>query len=104
MAGITFTATQLNQQAGLLVQSLWTNLEEVRRFKLWLDDSTHTDAILTASPYSVAAGDMTAIRAAFADLGGSTGLHAVAHGSYVPGGVNNFFFNAKSLAGLNYAG
>lgn len=103
MAGISFTATQLNQQAGLLVQGLWTSLEEVRKFKLWLDDSAHTDGILTASPYSVAAGDLTAIRAAFADLGGTTGLYAVAHGSYVPGGTNNFFFNAKTLTGLNYA-
>lgn len=103
MAGISFTATQLNAQAGLLVQSLWTSLEEVHKFKLWLDDATHTDAILTAAPYSVAAGDLTAIRAAFADLGGTSGLWAVAHGSFAPSGANNYFFNAKTLTGLTYA-
>lgn len=102
MAGTTFTAPQFNAQAGLLVQSLWTSLEECRRMKLWLDDSTHTDGILTASPYSVASGDLSVIRTAFADLGGSSGLWAVAKGTYVPPGVNNFFFTAKQLTGLSY--
>ena len=103
MAGITYTAAQLNSQAGLLVQSLWTSLEEIRKFKLWLDDATHTDAILTASPYNVASGDLTPIRAAFGDLGGTAGLYAVAHGTAVPSGANNYFFTAKGLTGLNYA-
>jgi hypothetical protein len=103
MAGITFTAPQLNNQAGLLVQSLWTSLEEVRRMKLWLDDATHTDVILQASPYSVAAADLTAIRSSFADLGGTSGLWAVARGSFAPSGASNYFANAKSLTGLSYS-
>jgi hypothetical protein len=103
MAGITYTAAALNSQAGLLVQSLWTSLEEIRKFKLWLDDATHTDAILTAAPFTVPQADLTAIRAAFGDLGGTSGLYAVAHGTFDPSGANNFFFNAKNLTGLNYA-
>lgn len=104
MAGIPFTAADLNSRAGLLVQSLWTSLEEVRRFKQWLDDTSHTDVILTASPYSVASADLTAIRAAFSDLGsGSNGLYAVAHGTFAPPGANNYFANSKLLTGLNYA-
>jgi len=103
MAGLDFTATQLNTQAGLLVQSAWTSLEECRRFKLWLDDAIHTDAILTAAPYNVQPADLTVIRAAFADLGGTTGLWAVARGTHDPSGLNNFFFNAKKLTGLQYS-
>jgi hypothetical protein len=103
MAGNPFTAADLNARAGLLVQSMWTSLEEVRRMKLWLDDSTHTDAILTAAPYNVAQADLDIIRPAMADLGGSTGLWAVAHGTYDPSGLNNFFFNARKLTGLNYS-
>lgn len=103
MAGVTFTASQFNAQAGLLVQSAWTALEECRRMKLWLDDATHTDVILQAAPYSVPSGDLTAIRTAFTDLGGASGLWAVAHGSFAPAGASNYFFNAKSLTGLSYA-
>lgn len=103
MAGVTFTAQQFNAEAGLRVQALWTSLEQCRQMKLWLDDATHTDVILQASPYSVPSGDLTTIRAAFADLGGASGLWAVSHGSFAPAGVSNYFANAKSLTGLSYA-
>ena len=50
MAGISFTATQLQAEAGLRVLALQTSLEEVRRFKLWLDDATHTDGLAVQRP------------------------------------------------------
>jgi hypothetical protein len=103
MPGLDFNAAALNNQAGLLVQSAWTSLEECRRFKLWLDDAIHTDAILQASPYNVASGDLSVIRASFNDLGGTNGLWAVARGTYTPTGANNYFFNAKKLTGLQYS-
>lgn len=101
MAGNPYTALDINNRAGALVSGLWTSLEEVRRFKLWLDDSIHNDTALTA--VGVSAGDLTIIRNSFADLGGASGLWAVAHGSFAPSGANNYFFNAKNLTGLTYA-
>lgn len=103
MAGFPITANEVNIKAGQLVSSLWDNLEAVRRYKRWLDDATNSDAALTA--LGVAQGDLNLIRPAFADLGsGSNGLYAVAHGVFVPAGVNDFFANAKKLTGTNYAG
>lgn len=104
MAGITITAQQIEDRAGSLVNALWLSLEDVRRFKLWLDDSIHSDTVLGPSGIGVPSANLTVIRASYADLGGSTGLYAVAHGTHDPSGVNNFFFNAKNLTGLNYAG
>lgn len=103
MAGNTYTAADINNRAGSLVAGLWNALEDTRRFKLWLDDSTHTDAVLGPSGIGVTTADLLVIRNSFSDLGGTSGLWAVSHGTFVPGGLNNFFFNAKNLTGLNYA-
>lgn len=102
MAGNTITALDINGRAGLLVTSLWTSLEEVRKFKLWLDDATHNDAAIGPSGIGVTAPDLTLIRNSFADLGGASGLYAVSHGTFAPGGASNYFSNAKQLTGLNY--
>lgn len=104
MAGNPFTAADINARAGLLTTALWTSLEEVRKFKLWLDDSTHNDTALGPLGVGVTTPDLLVIRNSFADLGGASGLYAVAHGSFTPVGANNYFFNAKNLTGLNYAG
>jgi hypothetical protein len=104
MAGITYTASQIQDRAGSLVTALWLSLEDVRRFKLWLDDTIHTDTILGPTGIGVPTTDLTLIRNSFADLGGSSGLYAVAHGSFGPSGPSNYFSNAKNLTGLNYAG
>jgi hypothetical protein len=104
VAGFPFTALDINNRAGALVTGLWTSLEEVRRFKLWLDDASHTDTVLGPSGgVGVTTADLLVIRNSFADLGGASGLYAVAHGSFAPGGASNYFANAKNLAGLNYA-
>ena len=104
MAGITYTAQQIEDRAGSLANALSLSLEDVRRFKLWLDDSIHNDTVLGPSGIGVPTANLTLIRNSFADLGGNTGLYAVAHGTFDPSGVNNFFFNAKNLTGLNYTG
>lgn len=101
MAGNPYTAADVNNQAGSLVAGLWTQLDNVRRFKLWLDDASHNDAALTA--IGVTGADLTIIRNSFADLGGASGLWAVSHGTFAPGGASNYFSNAKLLTGLNYA-
>ena len=104
MAGYVITATDVNNQVGRLVTSLWNALDDVRQFKLWLDDSSHDNAFLTSIGLSNAS-DQTLIRNSFADLGGAgPGLWAVAHGTFAPGGASNYFSNAKLLSGLNYTG
>lgn len=103
MAGNAFTATDLNNRAGALVAGLWTSMEEVRRWKLWLDDATHADSVLGPTGIGVTSADLTLIRNSFADLGGTSGLWAVAHGTFAPSGASNYFSNAKQLTGLTYA-
>jgi hypothetical protein len=104
MAGNPYTAANINDRAGSLAYSVWAALEEARRFKLWLDDSSHNDAAIGPSGVGVTTTDLTVIRNSFADVAGSSGLWAVAHGTFAPGGASNYFANAKLLTGLNYAG
>lgn len=104
--GYPIGATDINNRAGGLVVALWNSLADVRAFKQWLDDAVHTDAFLNSAGItgSVSTGDVKTLRDSFADLGGSTGLYAVAHGTFTPGGNNNFFANAKNLSGITYTG
>lgn len=101
-AGYQVSLLDINNRAGALVVGLWSGLEEIRKFKLWLDDSAHNDPFFTG--LGMTSPDITTLRSSFADLGGTSGLWAAAHGTYAPPGVNNFFFNAKNLTGVNYAG
>jgi hypothetical protein len=103
VAGYTIGPTDINTTAGSLVVALYKALEDVRKFKLWLDDTTHTDAILGPSGIGVSTADLTIIRNSFADLGGASGLYSVARGTFAPSGASNYFSNAKQLAGVNYA-
>jgi hypothetical protein len=102
MAGYDITDSGVNNSAGQITRALWDNLDAAHRFYLWLNDATNTDAALVAR--GVGQANLDIIRPAFADLGGPSGLWAVAHGTYDPSGVNNFFFNAKKLTGVTYAG
>lgn len=102
MAGYVITAADINNHAGSLAAAVWDDLERVRRFKLWLDDSTHNDSFLTA--LGISSSDITLLRNSIADLGGSSGLWAVAHGTFTPAGASNYFFNSKNLTGITYAG
>jgi hypothetical protein len=100
MAGFALTALDINNRAGALARAVWQSLDDARNFKQWLDDSTHADAALGPTGVGVTTADLTIIRNSFADLGGASGLWAVAHGSYTPTGANNYFFNAKQLGGI----
>jgi hypothetical protein len=102
MAGFTLTATDINSRAGTLAYALWKALDDTHAFKLWLDDATHTDTLIGPTGVGVTTADLTIIRNSFADLGGASGLYAVAHGSFAPSGASNYFFNAKNLTGVNY--
>lgn len=104
MAGFELKALDINNRAGSLARAVWDSLEEARRFKLWLDDSTHTDALLGPSGVGVTTADLAIIRSSFADLGGASGLWAVSHGTFTPSGASNYFFNAKQLGGIYWTG
>lgn len=104
MAGQTYSATDLNFRAGTVCQELYDKPRQAREWYLWLQDASHTDAILTIAPYNVALVDLTIIRAAAADLGGDAGLYATAKGTFHPVANNNFLFNAVKLTGLNWSG
>jgi len=107
--GYPVAAADVNTKAAALTQSVWDSLNDVNRFYKWLTDATHTDSYLNGIGITGATAtngsDVQVLRAAISDLGNTTnGLWAVAHGLFVPGGVNNFFANAKNLTGTNYTG
>lgn len=104
MAGYTIDSTGINNKAAQLTSQLWTTLRDLNELNAWLNDATHTDAILTASPYNIAQADLNVIRAAVADLGSTTGLWGVAHAKQTVSANNDFFFNAKKLTGTTWAG
>lgn len=105
-AGFQVVSNDVNSTAGSLTYAVWKALEDVRRFKLWLDDSAHGDTYLNnlGITGTASTGDVQVLRNGIADLGGTSGLWAVAHGTFAPGGASNYFFNAKNLTGINYAG
>jgi hypothetical protein len=104
--GYPVIAADVNNTAGRLVVALWVDLEAIRHFKLWLDDSAHTDAYLNSLGItgSASSGDVKTLRDSFADLAGASGLYGVAHGTVTPAGASNYFFNAKNLSGVSFAG
>ena len=104
MAGYAIVANDVNQRAAALALGLWTALDDAHKFKLWLDDTAHTDTVLGPSGVGVTTADLLVIRNSFADLAGNSGLYAVAHGTFAPTGASNYFANAKLLTGVNYAG
>ena len=100
--GWPVTIGDVNTQAGTLVNNLWNDLEALNRFNNWLNDSAHNNTYLTSLGFS--GGEITTLRAAISDLGSGTGLYGIAHGSLNLLVVNNFFFNAKAMTGVNYTG
>lgn len=104
--GIQITPNDINSKVNGLVTACWDSLDQVRRFHLWLTDATHTDAFLNniGITGSASSGDVQSLRNSIADLGGASGLWAVAHGSFAPTGASNYFFNAKALTGTNFTG
>lgn len=100
--GYSVDQNAVNNRAGQLVAQLWSTLRDLSEFNAWLNDSAHTDAFLIGLGFTQA--EVTALRAAVSDLGGSNGLYAVAHNAKTVTSTNDFFFNAKRLTGTTWAG
>jgi len=109
MAGRALTGQNVQDKAATCVEQVWFALDACNQMYRWFTDATHTDTYLNNLGISgTAAGagtDVKLLRDSISDLGSTTnGLWAVAHGLFVPGGTNNFFFNAKALTGVTYTG
>lgn len=104
-AGRALSATDINNRAAAVVEQLWSALDQAHQLYLWLSDTGITgasDANLIAA--GLQAADVTAIRNAITDLGSPNGLWGVAHTQKTVSAVNDFFFNAKKLTGVNFTG
>lgn len=102
--GFTLTKADIDARAGSLVVTLRDTLRRCSDFCALLNDTTivdptSSDAFLRGLGY--AAGDVTFLRAAFTDLGGSGGssLYRIFTGQAALAGANDFMFNAKHLTG-----
>lgn len=105
--GYPVAAADINNKAAAIAQAVWDSLNDANRYYKWLTDAARTDAYFNGVGItgSSSAGDVQSLKNGVSDLGNTTnGLWAVAHGLFVPGGLNNFFANAKALTGTNYTG
>jgi hypothetical protein len=84
---------------GLVVQ-LRDTFDAIKQFKALLDDATILpDATLQGAPISYTTGETTQIRAAFTDL---AKLADISTAAATQAATNDFWFNAKHLAGINF--
>lgn len=96
--GFLANKTAIDSQAGSLVVAVRDSLYRASQFCAWLQSSQQADANLIALGYVQA--EVTTLKAAFTDLGGTgISLYNISHGGTLPGGPNDFFFNAKLLTG-----
>ena len=102
--GRALTKADLDARATAVVEQLWSALNEANKLALLLANTNlvPNDTFLTNLGYT--AGEVTLLRAGINDLGSSNGLYGVAHGTKTQPAVNNFFFNAQQLTGVNYTG
>lgn len=102
--GRGITKNDIDQRAAAVVEQLWSALAEANKMSLWLANTNiiPNDTFLTNLTYS--SGEVTLLRAGINDLGSANGLYGVAHGTKTQPAVNNFFFNAQQLTGVNYTG
>jgi hypothetical protein len=104
--GLTLTKADIDQRAAGIVIALRDSLRRASEFCALLNDTSiiANDAALTTIGYSGpgAGTDITYLRNAFTDLGGTgVSLYRVATGAVAgPGSPNDFFFNAKHLTGV----
>jgi hypothetical protein len=97
-AGYQITKADLDNRMGGAVVTLRDALITIVALKAELDDATILpDATLTTLGYSGA--DITLIRAAFTDL---SKLNDISRAVATQASTNDFWFNAKHLAGLNF--
>jgi hypothetical protein len=99
-AGYPITRADLDNRMGGMVVSLRDSLLAIVSFKAELDDaSLLTDTFLQAAPISYTSTDTTQIRAAFTDM---AKLYDISRAAATQASTNDFWFNAKHLAGLNF--
>lgn len=107
--GYQVTKATVDNTVGAEIGAVWTSLAAIHARKLWLDDSSHSDANLL-TPLGYTGSEITTLRAAFADLDSLYKLsHATSGGLGVANvgstaALNDFFFNAKLLGGINWYG
>jgi hypothetical protein len=96
--GYAITKVDLDNRMGAAVVTLRDALITIVALKAELDDTTILpDATLTTLGYT--GGEITQLRAAFTDL---AKLDGISRGTQTQAVVNDFWFNAKHLAGLNF--
>lgn len=102
--GRGFTKQDIDNRMAAVVEQVWSSLNQANQAALWLANTTiiPNDATLTNLGYT--SGEVTLLRASMNDLGSSNGLWGVAHTLKTVPTVNNFFFNAQQLTGVNYTG
>jgi hypothetical protein len=102
--GRGYTKNDIDQRMSSIVEQVWGSLDLANRASLWLANTNivPNDAALVALGYTAA--EVTTLRAAVNDLGSSNGLWGVAHTLKTVPTVNNFFFSAQLLTGVNYTG
>ena len=93
----------IDDRAAAVVEQVWGALNNASQMSAWLANTNIiTDTILTNLGYT--SGEITLLRAAVNDIGSANGLYGVAHGTKTQPAVNNFFFNAQQITGVNYTG
>lgn len=102
--GRGITKAEIDQRMPLVIEGVWNSLRLANDASLWLANTNiiPNDAFLIALGYT--AGEVTLMRTAINDLGSSNGLWGVAHTLKTVPSVNNFFFSAQQLTGVNYTG
>ena len=95
--GYPITKTGLDNTMGGLVIAVRDSLNAVVAFKSLLDDTAVLpDSVLAALTYGT--GEITTIRASFTDL---KKLSDISRAAAVQAATNDFWFNAKLLAGTS---
>jgi hypothetical protein len=102
--GRALTKVDLDARATAVIEQLWSALNEANKLALLLANTSiiANDAALVSLGYVQA--EVTLLRTAINDLGSANGLYGVAHGTKTQAAVNNFFFTAQQLTGVNYTG
>jgi len=105
-AGLTLTKADIDGRAATIALGVRDSLRRAFEFCTLLNDTTiiPNDAFLTTLGYSGpgAGTDITYLRSAFTDMGGTgTSLYRIANGLVAgPGSPNDFYFSAKHLTGV----
>lgn len=99
-AGYPITKAGLDSTIGQETGAVWASLAAASARNTWLNDTAHSDANLL-TPLGYSGSEITTLRAAFTDL---NKLWQISHAAATQASVNDFFFSAKLLGGVNWYG